>query len=341
MQNVFFENGGFYTIVNGVLTPIQFRGFGGFGGIGRRGASGTKVNPLTNVLFVDKNTAVGTPDGSIANPYTTIQSAIDIIPTATNSAESKSVWNVVISPDTYDEALTIDITGKRVVLTSWGAWNLGEFNSGNWLPSGTLRDITIIGDTASIDNIRCGLSITTYNQVGQRYSTNQSYLNGCRISGAVIVKVSGGASLELDIQAEVFGNGGVAFGVNGDNGSPNPILQIYLYNGRWKGTFNGGTNSNFQHAENVRFGGLLTTPNYSLIKSCSFDNGGGMVVASATNAGLFPQGIIDTYFAAGSTFTGPPNSMRVNGNTNYWLLPAQNNIVISAGAKVIQDDLTL
>lgn len=31
MENVYFENGIFYTKVNGILTPIQFRGFGGGG----------------------------------------------------------------------------------------------------------------------------------------------------------------------------------------------------------------------------------------------------------------------------------------------------------------------
>ena len=306
--------------------------FYGFGSSGLGGGGGSSVAPLTNVIFVDKN-GTGTPDGSIAKPYTTIQSAVDSVPTATTYAESKRVYSIVISPDTYDEALTIDITGKRIILTSWGAWNLGEFDGAtDWKPSGTLRDITITGDTASFSGIRCGLAITTYNQVGQRYSTHQSYINGCRISGAVIVKVSGGASLELDIQAEVFGNGGVAFGVNGDNGSANPILQIYVYNGRWKGTFNGGLSSNFQHAENVRFGGLLTTPNYSLIKACHFDSGGGMSV-SGLSAGLFPQGIIDSYFAGGSTFTG---TARINGNTNFWM--KANGVVPTI--KTIQDDTT-
>ena len=330
------DNGRLYLSDGKNLYPFPIGG-----AKGRTGASGTKVNPLTNVLFVDKNTAVGTPDGSIANPYTTIQSALDSIPTPTNIdfAGLRKVWNIVISPDTYDEHLTVDITRKKVVLASWGNWNLGTFDAVNWLPSGERKNINIVGDETYSDGVRNGLTIMSYNSVGQRYSTNQSYQGGCRITGSIVLDLSGNGSLELDFQAEVFGTDGKSLYVKDGALAPNPITQLYLYNGRWRGEINAGEACNFQHAENVRFDGLVITPNYSLIKSCRFSSGGGMVVASATNGGLFPQGIIDTYFAQGSSFTGPANSMRVNGNTN-WHLKNPAPIAISVGAKVIQDDLT-
>ena len=62
-----------------------------------------------------------------------------------------------------------------------------------------------------------------------------------------------------------------------------------------------------------------------------------MSVTSAGGAGLFPNGIINSYFAAGSTFTGPALSLRLDGNTNYWV--KTNAIALLGGAtKVVQDD---
>lgn len=282
--------------------------------------------PVTNVIFVDKAVRVGTPNGSIQNPYTTISAALASIPAAVDAATSRFVWTVVISPDTYDEDLAIDITGKRIVLTSWGPWNLGVFGAANWLPSGTRRNISITGSAAEIDSIRCAFAITSFDQIGERTSTNQSYVHGARISGKISISTTGSA-LELDIQAEVFGTTGTSAGISYEEVGA-PITQVYLYGGRYRGQFLGGANGNFQHAEKVRFDGLFSIQVYSLLRECRFNNG--FTVTSAANAGLFPEGIINSFFAAGTTFTGPAASFRLDTNTNYWVVT--NAITLAGGA---------
>ena len=81
------------------------------------------VAPITNVIFVDVNGIAVGANGSIGHPYTTIQAAIDTIPTpvtpSVDPAADRKVYSIIIAPATYDEDLTIDITRKRIILTSW------------------------------------------------------------------------------------------------------------------------------------------------------------------------------------------------------------------------------
>jgi hypothetical protein len=64
-----------------------------------------------------------------------------------------------------------------------------------------------------------------------------------------------------------------------------------------------------------------------------------MTVASAANAGLFPEGILDCFWASGpKTFTGPAGSLRLNGNTNYWF-KVNGGLLAGGATKVMQDDL--
>jgi len=285
---------------------------------------------LVHELYVDPNGSDITGNGSILKPYQTIQFALDQIPAATTAAQSKQVFLIIISPADYDEDLSIDITGKRVILTSPGPWGLGTFDAVDWGPSGTLRNITISGVAASINGIRPGFAIANQINPGERQSTHQSYFTGARISGQILIPATVG-SLEIDLEAEVFGVGGVAL----DASVSNPILQLYVYNGRYRGIFNAGTNSNFQHAERCRFDGLVTIGSYSLMDRCRFN--AGFTALSATPGGVLPDGFINSFFAAGTTFTGPAASFRLDGYTNArFKLGA---CILAGGAtKIIYDD---
>jgi hypothetical protein len=282
----------------------------------------------TNLLFVDGGTSVGVTEqeGSLLAPFSTIQAALDVIPTATNAAESRRVFGVVITPGDYDEDLSLDIAGKRVLLLSWGPWGLGTFDTADWAPSGTRRNITISGAAATIDGIRTAFGIATLPEIGQRYTTHQSYFTGARISGQILITATGG-SIELDLEAEVFGTTGASGGVSLDATANNPILQMYLYKGRWRGQILGGTNSQFQHASETRFNGLVSVGAYSLIDRCRID--GGFTVAAAGAAGLQPQGFLNSVFTGG-TFTGPAGSLRLDVFTDYWV--RTNAIVLAGGA---------
>lgn len=105
---------------------------------------GGSTAKLTHILYVDKNIMSATPDGSLGSPYNTISDAISAIPTVTNSTETRQVWTILISPDSYDEDLVIDGTYKHILLIgNGGPFNLGLYAPGvaNWAPTNA-RNIT-------------------------------------------------------------------------------------------------------------------------------------------------------------------------------------------------------
>lgn len=68
------------------------------------GGGGGSVSPLSSVFWVDKfNTAVGTPDGSIALPFKLIQDAVDAAP---------STSTILICPGNY-AAEAVNMTGAK------------------------------------------------------------------------------------------------------------------------------------------------------------------------------------------------------------------------------------
>jgi len=260
-----------------------------------------------------------------AKPFKTIQAALSAVPAATDAATSKQVHVIVIAPNDYDEDLAIDLAGKRIILTSWGPWNLGTFNAVDWGPSGTRRNITITGAGASINGIRTGFAIMGTG-FGEGLTTHESYLTRPRISGKIDLSGMTG-SVELLLACEIFGNGGVSV----DGGAV--IVQSYLYNCRMRGSL-GGANWNFQIALSCRFDGLVTVNGYSQISLSRFT--AGLTTATAPAAGIFPSGFIATNFAG--TFTGPAGSLHLDGNSNYWF--KTNGALLAGGAtKVIEDDL--
>jgi hypothetical protein len=163
-----------------------------------RPSGGPPPIPLTRELYVDPNGDNAFGDGSIINPYQTIQFALDQIPAATTAAQSKQVFLVIVSPADYDEDLSIDIAGKRIILTSPGPWGLGTFDAVDWGPSGTLRSITISGAAVSINGIRPGFAIANFINPGERQSTHQSYLTGARISGQILITATSGLEVDLE-----------------------------------------------------------------------------------------------------------------------------------------------
>lgn len=272
--------------------------------------------------------------GNLALPFATIQAAINAVPTPAigDSVASRTVWTIIIAPGTYDEELAVDITRKRIILASWGPWNLGMFDSVDWAPSGVRRNITLSTTDGTInDGIRNGFSIQPMFPAGEGLTTHQAYLTRPRISGKIDCSAVAGPSFEFTVSAEVFGTTGGAAGDSLVGGSS--IVQSYIYHSRLRGRLT-GVNWNFQVNERTRFEGLVTVTGYSTILSCRFD--AGMTTTTAANAGIRPGGFYLTDFAG--TFTGPVGSLRLDGQTNYWF--KTNGAVLAGGAtKVIQDDL--
>jgi hypothetical protein len=292
------------------------------------GGSGGAIaqNNVGYVDLVNGNDASGAI-GSI-RAFKTIQAFLDAVPAGDDSASARNVFTAVIAPGDYDEDLSIDIARKRIVLTGPGSWNLGEFDSANWAPSGTPRNITVTGSDANIDGIRPGLVISCFLPVSEAMTTHESYLTKPRISGKIDFSgASGIGSIELSLNCEIFGDGGVAL----DAGAA--IIQSYIYHSRIRGTLT-GANWNLQVSERTRFDGLVTVSGFSLIQSCRFN--AGLTTASVPPAGILPGGMVATWFTG--TFTGPAGSALMDGYTNFYF--KANGALLAGGAtKVISDDL--
>lgn len=307
--------------------PPGAAGGGGGGGVAAVFAKNTAlVDP------VNGNDATGV-FGDIAKPFKTIQAAINAVPTPPigDSAATRNVWTIIVTPADYDEDLAVDLTRKRIILASWGPWGLGTFNGADWSPTLPRRNITLTTvDAITNDGIRNGFSIQPMLPAGEGLTTHQAYLTRPRISGKIDCSGVLG-SIELTLSAEVFGTTG---GSGGDSVVAGTcIVQSYFYHCRFRGMVT-GVNWNFQVNERTQFGGLVTVNGYSTILSCRF--AAGMTTATAPNAGILPGGFYDTDFAG--TFTGPAGSLRLDGATNYWF--KTNGAVLAGGAtKVIQDDL--
>jgi len=290
------------------------------------------VPVTTNVLFVDLNGVSLAPDGSIGKPYKTIQAALDTIPVSpkpsvplVGSPDDRKVYSIIIAPGTYDEDILIDITRKKIILTSWGPWNLGTFDANDWAPTLPRRNIVITNDGTGVnDNIREGFSIQPMLPYGEGLTTHESYMTRPRISGAIDVSGRSGGSLELILSCEIFGTNGGTTGNSIISGAS--IVQSYIYDSRFRGQIPNNNNWNFQMAENSRFQGLVDVGVYSTITLCKFDNG--MTVFSATKGAIQPDGFYNTDLRG--TFTGPVGSLRLDAGTNYWFTAAGG--VLAGGA---------
>lgn len=299
---------------------------------------GSSVVPSEHVAIVDPvlgNDAAG-QFGNLARAFKTIQAALDQIPSPTNAPTARAVWTVIVSPATYDEDLSVDLTGgKHVIIASWGPWNLGTFNAADWQPSGVRRNITITTSSNVVyDTIRPAFSMQPMLPAGEALTTHQAYVTRPRISGAIDLSgVAGGTpSLELTLSCEIFGTTGGSGGDSLVGGAT--IVQSYIYHSRLRGKLT-GANWNFQINERTRFGGLVTVSGYSTILSCRFD--AGMTTTSAANAGILPGGFYDSDFAG--TFTGPAGALRLDGATDYWF--RSNGAVLAGGAtKALQESVT-
>jgi hypothetical protein len=188
---------------------------------------------------------------------------------------------------------------------------------------------------STVDSIRNSLMISTLSSVGEGSTTHISYNTGPRISGRLIINDNhvGGTTKELMIQAQIYDADGT--GASIDYASGTGGLNTYLWKSRLASALTGVAAKPFlQIADSTRFDGLIDIDRYSRIRNCQINAG---LTVLSTSVDLRPSGMINCYFAG--TFTGPVNSARMNGMTNYWF--KANGATLAGGAtKVIEDDLT-
>lgn len=230
---------------------------------------------LNNVLIVDAASPIpaAAQKGTSAAPFSTIQAALDAIPEATTGARTRKMSQIFVAEGTYDEDLAVDITGRRIQILSLGPWNLGKFDGSTWQPSGTRRNITIDGDPASIDNIRVYFGIMNLIEGGNRGGAVSNSFTNPRISGQISCPIVGPNSIiEMDIEAEIYGDTGFESGVSFDVPN-NASITINFIRSAIRAQIVGGdtaANSNLELSRlyQSRFRGDVLAGGISLVREC-------------------------------------------------------------------------
>lgn len=318
------------------LTTLKFQIWDGIAWVDVGGGGGGCFTSA-RLIYVAWDAPVG-GDGSCEKPFNKIQDAINIIPEGIDSATIRRVYVILIAPGSYDEDLSIDITRRRIALLGLGPWNLGTFQGTFWAPfppTEVLRNITVTNTKTSIDSIRASLSIGTVIPHGDAMHSHESYSTCARISGRVIwISSTVFADLEFYARAEIW-HGIDAIGVT------TGALHMFLDRCRVRDALSGVPTDpvinaplgRIQFADHCRFFGRVLINRFSLIRNSLFENG--MTVSSAA-VDYRPGGMFQTDFSG--TFTGPSNSARFDGSTNYYF--KANGALLAGGAtKVILDDL--
>lgn len=271
--------------------------------------------------------------GDLSKPYKTIQAAVDDVPEATDAAEIRRVYVVLISSGTYDEDLVIAGTRRHIALMGLGPWNLGLFDASSWAPTNN-RNLTWNVDLGNLaGDIRHSLTVGTVFAPGEGLATHPSYNTGPRISGKIQINdnVVGGTTKEVYIQAQAYDFSATGESVSvGGVGAPAGITNFYTWRSRYA-TAVVGTALRLQWADRVRFGGLVSCNRYSRAQNCQFE--AGMTVVSAS-ADVQPRGMVDTNFAG--TFTGPVSSFQLDAYTDQFFL-ASGGVLAGGATKVFLD----
>lgn len=291
------------------------------------------AGPDAFTLWVDGTTGVPVADqtGAFAAPFSTIQAAIDEVPVATDAASSRCLHHIRIAQGTYDEDLTVDITGRRILLAALATWNLGLFDSATWQPSGTRRNITITGDSSTIDNIRTYFGILNFIEGGNRGGSVSSSFTAPRISGQLTSDIAGpNDSIEMDIEAEIYGTNGGESGVSIDFSSDTDV-NLNLIRSHLRGQIVGGStaadsNLLLSRLYQTRLRGDVTADNVSLVRECDCEEN--WTINAASGGGSAVLGFLDTIFEGEMDCDNSAFLMKVDAYTQARMM-AQGGTVVN------------
>lgn len=309
---------------------------GATGVTGATGATGSTgiVNPLTRTIFVDAGSTSVTPNGSIADPYPTIQAAINTIPPSTVVTEQILSYTIFVASGIYDEDVVITLANQQVEIIGLGQVvliNPATFSGRNLTVNfvGTADLGLMIADSLSISSVNATTSALNFadtSVIGARgkfviFGTlfindtssivgvmNNVILNGVAIdlTAGTPMAVDGTGSTKVN---ELRCNNVVLFGVN----APQTIISA--------------SNSTIQSA---------TVLAYDIITSCILD--GSLTVTAVppypTTSSMNLTSFSDSMTGGIFQFNGIANSLILDTFTNYWFDPAGGNTAtVASGSK--------
>lgn len=284
---------------------------------------------LTKVLFVDGGNIQADQDGSFNNPYSTIQAAINAVPSATTGplfpvpGASQPQWMVVVTPGTYLESIVIN-SQRQIAFFGWGQWRI----------LGITWNVT----QAAFEETLC-FGALSFGDVSQA-----SWNQGLIVAGSVTI-TSTVTNPILAFGFEGYVTGSItATSVSGSN------LLMSMKDTRVDGTLTGQTTgvplsgATLTSLRNCRLLGAVTANAYNQIDNVAFDSGLSITLAPSlvffpSTAVIRPPGIRGSRIA--SSFVGPSNSLLCDAVTNNWLVRAGTTVSVGAKSLLESSDNTV
>jgi hypothetical protein len=250
--------------------------------------------------------------GNLSLPFATIQAAISAVPAPIDAATAQTAWTILVSPGTYDEDLAVDLThGKKIILASWGPWNLGTFNGGNWQPSGVLRNVTITTTDATVfDSINPSFTIQPMLPAGTGDETEIAMTAVPRISGQLNLAgvFAGTPAIDLTIEAVIFGVAGAGIVAGATD------VRLRLHRARMRSSTVTGSALELISADQTRFEGLIDIAGYGRFSECRLT--AGMTIVGVSPSSNTVPGFYDCQLLG--AFSGPAGSYFFDYVTDYW-----------------------
>lgn len=259
--------------------------------------------------------------GDLEKPYATIQGALNDVPTPVDAASARTSYTIIVSPGTYDEDLTVDLTsGKHVVIASWGPVNLGLFSGSDWTPSGPARSIAITTSSAAVfDFIDASFSLQPMLPVDTGDETTNAQHAAFRISGQITGTGIFAGTPKIDVGLSgcvVFGIAGAAIVAGSES------IGLRVLRSRMRGTVVGAL-TELREAREVRFDQLVDVLGYGRLQQCRV-NGMTMVGALGSNtvAGFYDCDLNGVFTSAGA--------FQFDHVSSYWFVT--NGATFAGGA---------
>ncbi len=150
---------------------------------GTGGGGGGSILGLSDVVFVDKNGSGAAPDGSIANPFTTITAAVEAVVGFGNS----TLYTFMITPYDYSAEPLIELPPNPLIMNFIGM---------NTIPSDTVLPSMLLTGTSGYSVYFENCTVGTFTGAETDGITDGTENGGCGIvlKNANAIKVTGNSS---------------------------------------------------------------------------------------------------------------------------------------------------